>query len=78
MSRPSITQRFVDVYYNLVGTRKVANKKDFCQRISLNASNFSQMEKGILNCSIENVCSLIAVFNINGSWLLTGSGEMYL
>lgn len=77
IKRAELTQRFVDVYFDLYKARVVANMKDFCEKIDLNPSNFAQMRKGRLDCSLMNICSMIEVYNVSPNWLFKNSGEMY-
>lgn len=76
-NRFAITNRFVDIYYQLYRDRVVANKKDFCERINLNPSSFSQMEKGNVHCSIRTICEAVKEYNVNPLWLLMADGETF-
>ena len=77
ITRSALTERFVEVYFDLYKARSVANMTDFCERIGLNPSNFAQMRKGRLDCSLMNICSMIEVYNVSPNWLFKNSGDMY-
>ena len=77
ITRSALTERFVSVYFDLYKERAVADMKEFCERISLSPSNFSQMKKGNMDCSLSNLCRMIEVYKVNPTWLFTNTGSMY-
>lgn len=78
ITRSCLTERFVEVYLDLYKSQIVYNMKEFCAPINLSPSNFAQMRKGNLECSLANICSLIEVYNVNPNWFFLKKGEMYL
>lgn len=54
------------------------NQKDFAQKIGLKQNSISCMEKGGATVTEQNIKTICSQFNVNESWLRTGSGKMFL
>lgn len=70
-----VSERFVEAYYQLYALRKVINKRDYCDHIGMFATNFRLIEDGKRCVTVDQICKLITVFNINPNWIMLGIGE---
>ena len=68
-----------------IGDRIYSLRKDlglsqgaFGEKIGIKKSSVSSMEKNKSNPSEQTIKSICREFNVNYSWLVTGSGEVFL
>lgn len=54
------------------------SQEAFGQRIGIKKASISMIEKGKNNPSEQTIKSICREFNVNYSWLVTGSGEVFL
>jgi len=54
------------------------SQKEFAERINISSSAITQFIKGqSKGLNSDTLQSIISVYNVNPSWLLTGEGEMF-
>ena len=54
------------------------SQKEFAERINISSSAITQFIKGqSKGLNSDTIQSIISVYNINPTWLLTGEGEMF-
>ncbi len=72
-----MNERFIKVLKFLISSRVVRNQQDFCDIMGLATSYVARLKSGDRPIS-ENIVSQISgeFPQINGTWLLTGEGEM--
>lgn len=75
--RKEIDQRFLKAYRLLYADEKVSMKQEFCEKTALLPQNFSQIERGSLSCTVDNIYHLCAAFGISLEWMFFGSGSFY-
>lgn len=54
------------------------NQKEFAQKIGLKQNAISCMEKNGATVTEQNVKAICSQFNVNETWLRTGSGKIFL
>ncbi len=67
-----ITQRFVDVFNELINRKIVRSQREFAQIIGTTSQNFNLVIKGTRNITIEQIASLLEKFKgvVNPSYLM--------
>ncbi len=68
----------MEVYGCLNEKGIVSGYKDFASQISVSTSMITEISKGRSNVGATALQNIVCVFSINGDWLLTGKGEMFL
>lgn len=60
--------------------RKALNlgQEEFGKRIGITRSSVSGFESGRRNPSTQTITSICKEFNVNKSWLINGTGEMFI
>lgn len=75
MSDASITDRFFEVYDDLVLTGQT-NRTKFCQELGVDRRNFYQQEKDHTRriLRVEWLSHVVLNYGVSADWLLTGRG----
>lgn len=58
--------------------RNNLSQVEFCDLIGVKQANLSHIENSGKKISVEILHKIISYFNIDGTWLLTGNGEMLI
>lgn len=73
-----ITQRFIDVMYQLIGRRKIKSKRQFGDVVGVPSNNIYRMETGgNMNVPLYALKRAVEAYNINLYYVITGKGEMF-
>lgn len=70
--------RFKQAYDHLLDAERVAGHKDFATRIGVSTSMITEIFKGRSNVGATALQNIVIMFDIDGNWLLTGRGEMFI
>jgi transcriptional regulator with XRE-family HTH domain len=75
-----VTQRFLYAMKQVIALERegVDTRAAFAQMIGEHSQNISKMEHGTRYPTIEAICLMCDAFKINPSWLLMGTGDMWL
>ena len=53
------------------------NQEDFAQKIDLDRSHISKLEKGTISPKNRHISLICRAFDVNEAWLRTGEGDMF-
>lgn len=70
--------RFRCAYDYLTNAGKVAGYKDFASKIGVSTSMITEIFKGRSNVGTTALQNIVKEFNIDGNWLFTGNGNMFI
>lgn len=60
-----VTKRFLSTYELLKKTGKVKNQRDFCSKIEMPTSTFTEIRKGRSGVGLKNLLKLVNVFDVD-------------
>ena len=72
-----VAARFLQAMKQVIAKDLATSQKDFAEKVGEYAQNISKIESGSRYPTIEMMCNSCIIFNINPSWLLLNSGEMF-
>ncbi|WP_106832182.1 hypothetical protein [Parabacteroides pacaensis] len=74
-----ITQRFIDVMYQLIGMRKIKSKRQFGEVVGIPSNNIYRMEtEQSMNVPLYALKRAVEAYNINLYYVITGKGQVFL
>lgn len=74
-----VSKRFLEVYEYLISLKLVENGADFCRKIGISSSMFTEISKGRTNVGLQAIQKTVQSFSfINSNWILTGDGTIDL
>jgi len=72
-----VTNRFIEIYNYLLKEKIVDNKADFCRKIEISTSMFTEISKGRTNVGLNAVQKTVLQFPfVSAEYLLTGNGSL--
>ena len=75
----TVSKRFLDVYEYLISLKLVENGADFCRKIGISTSMFTEISKGRTNVGLQAIQKTVQTYTfVNSNWILTGSGSLDL
>lgn len=72
-----LTNRLLDLFSHLKKTGKIKNQKDFCGKIGISQSFFTEIKKGRSGITLDKLQNVTEEFSEFKGWLLAG-GETLL
>lgn len=77
----AVTERFLLAMRRIIAEQRdgCTNQKKFAEKIGMQSSNISRMEKepGTYNVTLEGAARLVNDFGISAEWLMVGKGRMW-
>lgn len=74
----AITDRFLSIMYQLIGMRRIRNKKEFGEAVGIAPSNIYRLEiEKSMNAPLYAIKTAYKKYNINLVYLFTGEGNMF-
>lgn len=52
------------------------NQLQFAEKLSIDSSQYSKIERGVILPTLSQIMDIISIFNINAAWLLEDTGNM--
>ena len=77
-NKEQINSRVLTAVGVVLDTHKEIKKSDFAKMLDIKPSTFSEILKGRMNASSELMALLVSNYGISPTWLLTGTGEMFV
>ena len=77
-NKEQINSRVLTAVGVVLDTHKELKKSDFAKMLDIKPSTFSEILKGRMNASSELMALLVSNYGISPTWLLTGTGEMFV
>ena len=76
-TKNDISERFIQVYLDLVETDTVEGKRDFATKLGISPSMVTEISKGRSSVGLTAIQNIVSIYNVNPDWILTGKGDMY-
>lgn len=73
-----VSQRFIEAYNAISRRPNGPNKKEFCEAVSISASNWSKYERGERPIDLTSIVAMTSRYSVASDYLLFGRGEMFL
>lgn len=73
-----VTNRFIEAYNLLLSIGMVINAKDFCQKIDISTSMFTEILKGRSNVGVKAIQNTVNTFNISPFYIFSGEGDVLI
>lgn len=67
-----VTNRFCEVFNNLLSENKVTGQKQFALEIGISTSMMTEIIKGRSNVGVLAIQNTVIKFDIDAYWILTG------
>ncbi len=75
----AIKERFFEAIRMLMASKALRGRQTYCRLHDINKRHFNEQEKNIEKALLKPywLVQLVAYYNINAEWLLTGKGGMF-
>ena len=78
MSKEQINSRVLTAVSIVLDTHKELTKTAIAQLLGIKPSTFTEILKGRMNASSELMALLTSNYGVSATWLLVGTGEMFI
>ncbi len=73
-----VSKRFIKAIKYIIAEDLAGSSSEVAERIGTHQPTISFIKKGQRSPTVDMICNLCDIYNINPSWLLLGKGDMFL